>query len=85
MVSDNVYLGYYISSLEKDFLTRKDKAWPAYNAINKTWSSDLERNFKLKIFIAAFERILRYGSETWTLSKNLPPHNCVLESIHQMS
>ena len=39
--------------------------------MNKIWSSDLDRNFKLKIFKAAVEPILLYGSETWTLSKKL--------------
>ena len=64
MVSDYVYLGSYISSSEK----RKGKAWAACNVMNKIWSSDLDRNFKL-IFKAAVEPILQYGSETWTLSK----------------
>ena len=35
MVSDYVYLGFFISSSEKEFLTRKGKAWAACNAINK--------------------------------------------------
>ena len=67
MVSDYVYLGSFISSSEKDFLTRKGKAWAACNAMNKLWSSSLDRNFKLKIFKTAIEPILLYGSETWTL------------------
>ena len=71
MVSDYVYLGSYISSSEKDFLTRKGMAWSACNALHKIWSSNLTRAFKLKIFKAAIEPILLYGSETWTLSKNL--------------
>ena len=71
MVSDYVYLGSYISSSEKDFLTRKGKAWAACNAMNKIWSSDLDNDFKLKIFKATVEPILLYGSETWTLSKKL--------------
>ena len=71
MVSDYVYLGSFISSSEKDFLTRKGKAWAACNAMNKLWSSSLDRNFKLKIFKTAIEPILLYGSETWTLSKKL--------------
>ena len=71
MVLDYVHLGSYISSSEKDFLTRKGKAWAACNAMNKIRSSDLDRNFKLKIFKAAVEPILLYGSETWTLSKKL--------------
>ena len=71
MVSDYVYLGSYISSSEKDFLTRKGMAWSACNALHKIWSSNLSREFKLKIFKAAIEPVLLYGSETWTLSKKL--------------
>ena len=71
MVSDYVYLCSYISSSEKDFLTRKGKAWAACNAMNNIWSYDLNRNFKLKFFKAAVEPILLYGYETWTLSKTL--------------
>ena len=71
MVSDYVYLGSYISTSEKDFLTRKGMAWSACNALHKIWTSNLSREFKLKIFKAAIEPILLYGSETWTLSKKL--------------
>ena len=71
MVSDYVYLGSYISSSEKDFLTRKGMAWAACNALHKIWASNLSRAFKLKIFKAAIEPILLYGSETWTLSTKL--------------
>ena len=71
MVSDYVYLGLYISSSEKDFMTKKGNAWTACNALHKIWSSNLSRDFKLKIFNAAIEPILLYGSETWTLSKRL--------------
>ena len=71
MVSDYVYLGSYISSSEKDFMTRKGKAWTACNALHKIWTSNLSRDFKLQIFKAAIEPILLYGSETWTLSKRL--------------
>ena len=35
------------------------------------WESNLSRSFKLKIFKAAIEPILLYGSETWTLSTKL--------------
>ena len=71
MLSDYVYLGFYISSSEKGFLTRKGMAWSACNALLKIWSSNLTRTFKLQIFKAAIAPILLYGSETWTLSKNL--------------
>ena len=79
MVSDYVYLGSYISSSEKDFMTRKGKAWTACNALNKIWSSNLSRDFKLKMFHAAIEPILLYGSETWTLSKR---HEIRLDVIY---
>ena len=79
MVSDYVYLGSYISSSEKDFMTRKGKAWTACNALHKIWSSNLSRDFKLKIFHAAIEPILLYGSETWTLSKR---HERRLDGIY---
>ena len=71
MVSDYVYLGSYISTSEKDFLLRKGKAWSACNALHKIWTSNLSREFKLRIFKAAIEPVLLYGSETWTLSKRL--------------
>ena len=58
MVSDYVYLGSYISSSEKDFNTRKGKAWAACNAMNKIWSSNLDNVFKLKFFKAVVEPIL---------------------------
>ena len=70
MVSDYVYLGSYISSSEKDFTTRKGKAWAACNAMIKIWSSNLDV-FKIKNFKAVVEPILVYGSETWTLLKKL--------------
>ena len=71
MVSNYVYLGSYISSSEKDFTTRKGKAWTACNVINKILSSNLDNVFKLKFFKAVVEPIHLYGYETWTLSKKL--------------
>ena len=46
-------------------------AWSACNALHEIWSSHLSRALKIKIFKAAIEPILLYGSETWTLSKSL--------------
>ena len=71
MVFDYVYLGSYISSSEKDFTTRKGKAWAVCNATNKIWSYNLDNVFKIKIFKAVVEPILLYGAETLTLSKKL--------------
>ena len=70
-VADYKYLGSYISSSQKDFLTRKGMAWSACNDMHKIWSSQLSRKFKLSIFKATVEPILLYGSETWTLSRKL--------------
>ena len=46
-------------------------AWSACNDMHKIWSSNLSRDFKLRIFKATVEPILLYGSETWTLSRKL--------------
>ena len=70
-VDDYKYLGSYISSSEKDFITRKGMAWSACNDMHKLWSSHLSNNLKIKIFKATVEPILLYGSETWTLSRKL--------------
>ena len=68
-VEDYKYLGSYISSSLKDFHTRKGITWYACNDLHNIWTSKLATSFKLKIFKAAVEPILLYGSETWTLSK----------------
>ena len=46
-------------------------AWSECDALHKIWTLNLTRTFKLQILKAAIEPILLYGSETWTLSKNL--------------
>ena len=61
MVSDYVYLGSYISSSEKKFLTEKGMAWSACNALHKIWTSNLTRTFKLQIFKAAFYMVQKPG------------------------
>ena len=68
-VEDYKYLGSFISSLDKDFNTRKGMAWSACNDMHKIWYSRLTNDFKIKIFRATIEPILLYGSETWTLQK----------------
>jgi hypothetical protein len=70
-VDDYKYLGSYISSSEKDFLTRKAMAWSACNDMHKIWKSELNKEIKVKLFRATVEPILLYGSETWTLSRKL--------------
>ena len=70
-VDDYKYLGSYISSSLKDFQTRKGMACSACNDMHKIWSSQLSKEFKVKIFRATVEPILLYGSETWTLYKKM--------------
>ena len=67
-VDDYKYLGSHIINSEKDFITRKGMAWAACNKMDKIWKSNLDRTIKIRIFRAAIEPILLYGSETWTLS-----------------
>ena len=67
-VDDYKYLGSHIINSEKDFITRKGMAWAACNKMDKIWKSNIDRTIKIRIFRAAIEPILLYGSETWTLS-----------------
>ena len=67
-VEDYKYLGSYIRNSEKDFKIRKGMAWTACNKMEKIWKSNLDREFKIRVFRVTIEPILLYGSETWTLS-----------------
>ena len=71
LVDDYKYLGSYISSSLKDFITRKGMTWSACNDLNKIWKSHLSKKIKLQIFKTIIEPILLYGSETWTISKKM--------------
>ena len=67
-VDDYKYLGSYILNSGKDFDIRKGMAWSACFKMEKIWKSNLERDFKIRIFRATIEPVLLYGSKTWTLS-----------------
>ena len=71
LVEDYKYLGSYLSSSLKDFITRKRMTWSACNNLKKIWKSHLNKNIKLHIFKTIIEPILLYGSETWTLSNTM--------------
>ena len=66
-VDDFKYLGSYIMCSAKDFRTRKGQAWNACNKLEKVWRSNLPNKLKRDLFKTVVERILTYGSETWTL------------------
>ena len=58
-------------SSEQDIKVRKALAWDAYYKLNRVWSSPLERNIKVRLFLATVESVLLYGSNTLTLTKKL--------------
>ena len=71
-VVDNFkYLGGWMQSSEKDISVRKALAWTACHKLKQIWSSSLNRNIKIRLFLATVESVLLYGSETWTLTKTL--------------
>ena len=68
-VGDFKYLGSYIATTSRDINIRKGQAWKALESLNVFWKSGMSRKIKTKIFRAAVEPVLLYGSETWSLKK----------------
>ena len=60
-----------MESSEKDIAVRKALAWNACHKLRKIWSSKLNRELKIRLFISTVESVLLYGAETWTLTKKL--------------
>ena len=60
-----------MASSEKYFNIWKALAWSACNKMKTIWSSNLSRNFKIRLFRATVESVLLYNSETWTINKSL--------------
>ena len=50
---------------------RKGLAWKSINKLQKIWKSDLPRKLKVNILKTLVEPVLLYGSESWTLTKQL--------------
>ena len=48
---------------------KRGKAWAALHRLKDIWKSKLSKSLKIRLFIAACESLLLYGSETWTLTK----------------
>ena len=65
------YLGSYISSSKKDFEIRKAQAWVACNKLHTIWTSGVSTKAKISLFKTCVESIFLYGSETWTMLKQL--------------
>ena len=69
VVQNFKYLGAWMASSEKDLNVRKALAWKACHKLSKIWKSSLK--IKIRLFIATVESVLLYGSETWTLTKQM--------------
>ena len=65
------YLGGWMISSERDFEVRKALAWAACHKLSKIWNSNIKRKIKERLFLSTVESILLYGSETWTMTKNM--------------
>ena len=70
-VDDFKYLGSFVADSKKDLLTHKGQAWKACNKLHIIWQSTISRKTKLDFLRACVESILLYGSETWTVKKDL--------------
>ena len=55
---------------ERDVKVRKGKTWPALHRLKNIWMSKLFRKLKIRLFIAACESVLLYGSEAWTMTES---------------
>ena len=70
-VHDFKYLGAWIASTTQDFHVRKGLAWKSINKLHQIWKSSLPRKLKIQVFQTLIEPVFLYGSETWTLTKQL--------------
>ena len=64
-----IYLGSWIESTDREIRVRKGKAWGALHRLKDIWKSKLSKSLEIRLFIAACESVLLYGSDTWTLAK----------------
>ena len=68
------YQGSHISSSKRDFEITKSQAWLACNKLHTTWTSGISTKTKINLFKTCVESIFLYGSEIWTMSKQLEKH-----------
>ncbi|CAI9741839.1 Hypothetical predicted protein [Octopus vulgaris] len=69
LVEDFLYLGAKTGNTEGDIVEKKSKAWVACHSFRSVWKSDLCKDLKICVFVAAVEPALLCG--TWTLTKKL--------------
>ena len=70
-VHDFKYLECWLLSSFKDFEVRRSLAWQAAKDMGRLWHIELSRQTTLRNFHSVIESILLYGSETWTLTKQM--------------
>lgn len=70
-VNDFLYLGSWIESSKKDLNIRIGKAWTALIKMDKIWKSNLKKELKIGLFRATVESVLLYGSNSWTMTKEM--------------
>ena len=69
------YMGSRIGSTKEDIQVQKSQARAACHKLQKVWTSDLDRNIKIRLFIAMVELVLLYGMETWSNDKDADQEN----------
>ena len=87
-VKDFKYLGSRMESTERDLKERKALARRALNNLKKIWTSNLSRELKTRIFVAAIETILLCSCEALTaaLTKSLDGYYTrMLEVVYNIS
>ena len=67
-VDDDMHLGSWVCTTDKDIKTRKDTAWRAFNQLKLMWKSTLSRQIKQRLFITTVEYVLLCGCENWTMT-----------------
>ena len=71
LADDFLYLEAKIRNTEEDVVDRGRKAWAACHNLKLIWKSDLRKDLKIRLFTATAESVLLYGSQTWTLTRDL--------------
>ena len=66
-VTDFKYLGSYTNS-DYEMNIRIGQTWSSIHPLQKFWKAPITRETKTRVFKAAAETILLYGSEVWSLN-----------------
>lgn len=70
-VEDSKCFGSSVAGSRNYFLARKGQAWNACNKLLRVWQSGMPTSTTVSFVRARVYSMLLYGSETWTLKKEL--------------